>query len=353
MSNRSLIRHFYAWQKTDTALVLATVIHTEGSTYSKAGRHILIRASGEHAGLLSGGCLEGDLAAQARSVFSSGAPRTITYDMRDAADDLWGIGLGCNGMMQILLQRLHNDNDWQPFIALAAAMASTAASTAALVTASDAAVLPPGTCFIDAGGGNWRAASAQDMAPHYPLTGQARSAKLPAIIRHEGPDACEILHWQISPWPRVLLLGAGPDAVPVVQLAAILGWEITVADHRPHYIENSKFTAADRLVLVEPNRINEMLPLDHYSAVVIMSHHIDTDRSYLRQLAASPLSTQSYLGILGPVARRAKLLGELGLTATDFASRLHGPVGLDIGADSPETIALSLISEIQSVGSST
>jgi xanthine/CO dehydrogenase XdhC/CoxF family maturation factor len=84
-----------------------------------------------------------------------------------------------------------------------------------------------------------------------------------------------------------------------------------------------------------------------------MSHQIDTDRSYLRQLAASPLSTQSYVGILGPVARRAKLLGELGLTTTDFASRLHGPVGLDIGADSPETIALSLISEIQSVGSST
>ena len=137
MSNRSLIRCFTEWQQSDTTLVLATVIHTEGSTYSKAGRHILIRANGEHEGLLSGGCLEGDLAEQARSVFATATPRIITYDMRDAADDLWGIGLGCNGMLQILLQRLSPDNNWQPFTAIAAAMSRGTDSTAALVTECD------------------------------------------------------------------------------------------------------------------------------------------------------------------------------------------------------------------------
>ena len=345
MSNRSLIRHFKEWQITDTSLVLATVIHTEGSTYSKAGRHILIRASGEHVGLLSGGCLEGDLADQARSVFATGAPQIITYDMRDAADDLWGIGLGCNGMMQILLQRLSDANRWQPFTALAAAMSRTTPCTAAMITVSDASQMPPGACFIDGGSGRWQAA---DQGAHYPFPDQDLAGTLPTIIRHNDPASCEVLHWRIDPWPRLLLLGAGPDAVPVVQLAAILGWEITVADHRPHYIESAEFSAADRLVLVDANRIDQMLPLDQYSAIVIMSHHIDTDRGYLRQLAGGPLNPDSYLGILGPSARRAKLLGELDLADTDFARRLRGPVGLDIGGDSPETIALSLISEIQS-----
>jgi xanthine dehydrogenase accessory factor len=348
MSNRSLIRRFTEWQTTDTALVLATVIHTEGSTYSKAGRHILIRANGEHEGLISGGCLEGDLAEQARSVFATGAPQSITYDMRDTADDLWGIGLGCNGMMQILLQRLSVENHWQPFTALTEAMTRATASTGALVISSDSAELPPGICFIDDSHGNWQDA-VTDTRHSYPLVNAYLPAALPAIIEHAMPTGnCALLHWQIRPWPRLLLLGAGPDALPVVLLATILGWETTVADHRQHYIESGKFAAADKLHLLEPHRLSEVLSLDQHSAIVVMSHHIETDRRYLQQLADSTLGTASYVGILGPAARRTKLLNELNLSDTDFAKRLRGPVGLDIGADSPETIALSLISEIQS-----
>ena len=346
MSNRSLIRCFTEWQQSDTTLVLATVIHTEGSTYSKAGRHILIRTSGEHEGLLSGGCLEGDLAEQARSVFATATPRTITYDMRDSADDLWGIGLGCNGMLQILLQQLSRDNDWQPFTAIAAAMSRDTDSTGALVTECDSIRLAPGTCFINAGDDKWQVAA--DIAADYPLTQQELPPVLPAIVHSHTPgEHCALLHWRIRPWPRMLLLGAGPDAMPVVQLANILGWEITVVDHRQHYIGSGNFDSADQLLLVDPQKINQTLPLDQYSAVVVMSHHIDTDRCYLQQLAGSQFGAKGYAGILGPAARREKLLGELGLLDTDFAKRLRGPVGLDIGSDSPETIALSLISEIQ------
>jgi xanthine dehydrogenase accessory factor len=350
MSNRSLTRHFIEWQKTDAAMVLATVIYTEGSTYSKAGRHILIRATGEHEGLLSGGCLEGDLAEHARTVLTSGTPRTITYDMRDTADDLWGIGLGCNGMMQILLQRLTADSNWQPFTAITNAMAHTSTSTGMLVTTSATDELQPGTCFIRDSADHWQEAG---TALPKDLEKQEPSAELPATIEYNtatGPYM--LLHWCIQPWPRILLLGAGPDAVPVVQLASILGWEITVADHRLHYIESGQFDAADKLQLVDPTKIIQQLPLELYSAIVIMSHHIDTDRTYLQQLSNNTINELCYIGILGPAARRAKLLSELDLNDSNFANRLHGPVGLDIGSDSPETIALSLISEIQSVLSS-
>lgn len=134
--------------------------------------------------------------------------------------------------------------------------------------------------------------------------------------------------------------------MPVAELARALGWQVTLADHRPHYIEQVPQGAADDVRLIEAARLGEQLQLDRYSAVVVMSHHLETDRTYLLALADV---THDYVGILGPAARKQKLLTELQLADSDFGKRLHGPVGLTIGADSPETIALALLGEIQSL----
>lgn len=342
MSNRFLIEAFGPWRQADATMVLATVIDTAGSTYSKPGRHILINADGQHAGLLSGGCLEGDLAERANSVLASGVPQTVTYDMRDDADDLWGIGLGCNGMMEVLLQRLDASNDWQPFTALAAAMAGATPSTAALVTACDSPAARTGDCYLRTDGTDqWTSSSSTSIQLQEP-------DKLPARITttSDTDGSYSVLYWRIRPWPRLLLLGAGPDAVPVAELARALGWQVTLADHRPHYIEQVPQGAADDVRLIEAARLGEQLQLDRYSAVVVMSHHLETDRTYLLALADV---THDYVGILGPAARKQKLLTELQLADSDFGKRLHGPVGLTIGADSPETIALALLGEIQSL----
>lgn len=326
MSNRALIETFKKWRDEGDPFALVTVIETAGSTYSKQGRHLLIKSNGEHEGLLSGGCLEGDLAEHARSVIDSGEPSIVTYDMRDDADDLWGIGLGCNGMMRMLVQRVSDDSEWEPLAMLTAAMGTNEIHTAALVVESEEPDTPVGMCRVD----------------ELP----AEPASPPKLSRD---DKARTLHWTIYPWTRLLLLGAGPDAVPVVESARTLGWEVTVADHRPHYIDSGGFDSADARLQVIPADISAVLNLG-YHAIVVMSHHLETDRLYLQQLAALQADhLPAYVGILGPRARKQKLLDDLGDAGQELGKRLRGPVGLDIGANSPETIALSLVSEIQAV----
>jgi xanthine/CO dehydrogenase XdhC/CoxF family maturation factor len=140
------------------------------------------------------------------------------------------------------------------------------------------------------------------------------------------------------------VLGGGLDAIPLVSMAAELGWFVTVADHRAGYLARGGFAAAERAVLVEPGRLAATLPLGEFDAIVVMSHHLATDRKYLGELAGVD---SGYLGVLGPRSRRERLLHELVDVAPQLGTRLKGPVGLDIGADSPESIALSILAELQ------
>jgi len=340
MSNRALVGRFHQWRKSGAPLVLATVIQTEGSTYSKAGRQILIRADGDYIGLVSGGCLEGDLAEHARNVIDTGTPVVVTYDMRTGADDLWGMGLGCNGMLKILLQRLSAADNWQPFTDLAAAMSAEQRSIAALVIAGTLANFPIGTHFVCMADGTW-------LGGKQPPGNPAVPAALPAIaVAATQQDQCELLWWTIYPWPRLLLLGAGPDTLPLLECAHTLGWEVTVADHRSHYIAALPAGLADHAHVIVAAELGRQLSPDRYSAVIVMSHHLETDRQYLQQLAHYQVP---YVGLLGPAARKVRLLEELGLQNSEFGARLRGPVGLPIGADTPATIALAILSEIQSV----
>jgi len=340
MSNRKLIESFQQWRQTDSSMALATVIETAGSTYSKAGRQILIRANGQHAGLVSGGCLEGDLAEHAREVIRTGAPVVVTYDMRTEADDLWGMGLGCSGMLKILLQRLSADDNWQPFNDLATAMAAIDHSMVALVVTSTDKKIPPGTTLLGDASGTW--SGARQLPPEFNWP-----QPLPTtVITNTQDGQCELLCWTLHPWPRLLLLGAGPDTVPLLELARTLGWETTVADHRKHYIDALPEHLADHVHIVDAAQLSKQLVLECHTAVVVMSHHLDTDRHYLQQLAQYQ---HRYVGLLGPTARKVRLLEELRLTESGFGKGLRGPVGLSIGADTPATIALAVLAEIQSL----
>ncbi len=126
MGARHLLQSFHAWREAGEPLVLATVYETAGSTYSKAGHRILLAANGDYRGLVSGGCLEGDLAERARAVVQSGQAVAVTYDLRDSADELWGLGVGCNGLLRVFLQPLLRTNDYQPFGAIAERLAGHA-----------------------------------------------------------------------------------------------------------------------------------------------------------------------------------------------------------------------------------
>jgi xanthine dehydrogenase accessory factor len=358
-SLQRLLPLFEREQARHQPLVLATLVRTEGSTYTKPGAHMLITGNGEYAGLLSGGCLEDDLAEHGRAVLATGSARLARYNSRGPEDLLFGLGSGCEGAMDILLQRLDDANDWQPFKRLALAWRAQRAQTLVLVVHSTRPNVPPGT---GAFAGDHQVfglgtAAAMDRGTIESL------CRLAAALPHQNhnqflPQALpgiDLLAMRQLPPTRLLLLGAGPDAQPVAELAAFLGWNVTVIDHRSQYAQAERFPRAAAVLDGGPRALALLLeeagsapgiesrPAS-LSAAIVMSHHLATDRAYLQALAGSSIP---YLGLLGPAARRERLLGDLGAAAAALRPRLRAPVGLDLGAGSPETIALSIIAEIQ------
>jgi xanthine dehydrogenase accessory factor len=294
-------------------LVLATVVRTGGSTYAKPGAHMLIASDGEYAGLLSGGCLEGDLREHAREVAATGQARIVSYDLRTSTDQLFGLGAGCEGAMDILLSRVSAPESWQPLADMAEAYRNAQERHFAFVIGSSNPAYPLGAC---------RAANAAAAVP---------------------PPGVELFVTAVTPPPHLLLLGSGPDARPVATLAAFLGWRITAVDHRAAYLVADRFPPATTLLEVRAADISDVLSRADFSAAIVMSHHLDSDLHYLRALAASRVP---YVGLLGPAARREHLLASLGAEATQLRGRLRAPVGLDIGGRTPESIALSIVSEV-------
>lgn len=314
MSYKVLLKRFNGWRAEGRTLVLGTVVGTAGSTYTKAGHRVLLTADGDCEGLVSGGCLENDLAEHARQVAASGQARVITYDLRADGEELFGLAIGCDGLLRILLQRLTPAEGYEPLTSIAAVLLGETPVHCAILLANHGS-LALGTTLIGV--------DRQNDQPEW--------------------AGAEILRTTIAPLPRLLVLGAGQDAVPVVALADTLGWRVTLVDHRPAYLARPGFDVADVRLCAPAAELAERVVLRSFAAALVMSHHLPADRSYLAALADSPLP---YIGLLGPPGRRDRLLRELGAAATGLGDRLHGPAGLDIGADSPEAIALSILAEV-------
>jgi xanthine/CO dehydrogenase XdhC/CoxF family maturation factor len=317
----------------DRPRVLATVVTTIGSTYRKAGARMLIMADGEFVGLLSGGCLEEDLKSHAQQVFASGVPRAIEYDMRGPDDLIYGIGGGCEGAMRVLLEPA--DPGSRAATALAAAgNATRAGQRTSLVIVHQSRDLQLGTH-----------SAAAPLPAKLVAAGQQALAHC-ASRRYESEDGgqrTQALIQFLAPPPCLLVCGAGPDAEPVVGAACALGWRVTVVDHRPAYAVASRFPGAE-VRLADVGSLRAAVDIERCHAAVVMSHHLRSDASYLRELAEA--GAPAYVGLLGPTARRSRLAKELGATADKLAARIRGPVGLDIGATTPEGIALAIIGEI-------
>jgi xanthine/CO dehydrogenase XdhC/CoxF family maturation factor len=317
-------------------LVLATITATVGSTYRKAGAQMLIAADGSAAGLLSGGCLESDLMERARSVLS-GAPVVAHYDTRSSDDLIWGIGLGCEGAMTILLTRLDRANDYQPFAFIVDCRRRGVPGNFALVTQSTNAAYPLGRAFRS----DSRTSVPAGVADVLHGTTSLRAATTVET------DGATFLIAPVELPPRLLVLGAGPDAMPLVEIAGLMNWHVTVLDHRPAYAVAERFPRAQRVALNPAADLAKELHAARYDAAIVMSHHLLSDQAYLAALAGHP--SIPYVGLLGPAPRRARLMQEIGDRSPGLAGRLHGPIGLDIGARTPETIALAIVSEIQAV----
>ncbi len=309
-------------------LVAAFVIATEGSTYRKPGALMLLSSSGARCSLLSGGCLEGDLHEHAQRLLASD-DRVLErhYDGRGSDDPVWGLGLGCEGAMRILLWRLDAGSSLTLLRGWLSAAIRREPALLEIDLASGDGALSVGSALGGALGGDADGASSVGVLPPGRATLRDGSFAVAAARA-----------------PALLLCGAGPDAEPVVRMASQVGWQVTVVDHRPAYVEAARFQDAVRIVTVDAADPGAVVALDGFDAAVVMSHNLVADGRYLAALAISAIP---YVGLLGPAARRERLYAELGSLAEALRPRLRAPVGLDLGGASPEAIAFSIVAELQ------
>lgn len=293
--------------------VLATLVSVEGSSYRRPGARLLVQADGRRIGSISGGCLEEDVMARAARVQATGEADAVVYDTTSENDLVWGVGLGCHGVVRVLLEKVAPSPPW------VRAMAKNFAArrpTALAVTHAGAEKAAWGTQLAAPG----------DCA-----------------------DPERLFLDVVAPPPALVIFGAGDDAQPLARLAAELGWQIAVADPRAAFATAERFPGATRFVAPADQLVEKVAPGADVLAVV-MTHHYVHDLPVLKALLQRPLA---YLGLLGPRKRAEKILGDIEQAGTRLTAaqraQLHAPVGLDLGADSPEQVALSIIAEMQLV----
>jgi xanthine dehydrogenase accessory factor len=290
------------------------VIATGGSTYSKAGNLMLVDGNGDYHGMVSGGCLEGDLAEQARAAMAARCARFVTYDLA-SDDELFGLGVGCEGRMDLLVQPLAAADAYEPLSTILSALEADRSVEVGVATAASS--YAAGACYLQASSG----VSALGIEP----------------------GASEHVARFLLRAPRqVLLLGAGQDIDPLVDFCRALGWCVTAVDHRAAQLQRLAGRCKTHCIPVADFQAG--MPLDDFDAAVVMSHNIRNDRSYLRALAASAIP---FVGLLGPPQRRDRLMDELGGAAEKLQDRLHAPVGTRIGGRGPAAIALEIAVELQ------
>jgi len=297
--------------------VLATIVNTEGATYQKIGTMMLINNQGKCSGLLSGGCLEADIALHAANVLKSGLTTVLHYDLSGDADLLWGLGLGCEGKIDILLMPLSQQNNHMGFAKM---LSQVLNGQQGFFLQAINAGKPPQAWFLTN-------QEAVDEVLENSLT----------CTSHR------FINIPITPPLSVLICGAGPDAAPVVKFAHELGWQVSLWDHRRQSLAQPAFEQVHNKRKVRPEYI-EPTDLKGFHAAVVMTHNLENDQQYLAKLIASNLD---YIGLLGPMTRRDKLLENIGLSFSQVCANVFGPIGLDIGGRSPQAIALSIVAQIQ------
>jgi xanthine/CO dehydrogenase XdhC/CoxF family maturation factor len=336
--NERLLGAIRSIRRAGQRAALATVVRVRGSAYRREGARIIVREDGSYECLLSGGCLEPAVAEVAAQVIETGRPVIKEYDLD--ADSVWSLGIGCSGAVDIYIERLEDDpitNEWL-----------------AILDCADAAVLVKGLSGT----------VGRLLVREREASGSLGDAKLDedaidrARVRMRAPFAASgserigraELFLDVSlPPPELVIFGAGPDAEPLARLGWELGFTVIVVDAREAFLTADRFPHA-ALVSAHFNRFHEAVVLRERSFGVIMNHHLERDRESLRFALGSPAA---YIGVLGPRSRFNTLLAALreqGIVLDPtIVSRVHSPVGLALGAESPEEIAVSILGEMLAI----
>jgi xanthine dehydrogenase accessory factor len=350
---KDIITAFDAAHKAGRQTALATVVHVEGSSYRRAGARMLITEDGQLTGAISGGCLEGDALRKARLVMAQNKPMLVTYDTTDDDDAKFGVGLGCNGIIQIMIEPIVAGKEANPIDLFKLFLSKREPIVLiTLFTMNDKQAAQPGTCLL-LNKDEQITGTFPDEAIKEALLEDARH-----VLAHGNSVTKTYLYGDrftcfielMQPAISLVIFGAGNDAIPLMQIAAALGWIIDIVDGRANYAIPEKFPLANRIIVSKPENILQHIRIDKRTVIILMTHNYNYDACVLKQLL--PLGIP-YIGVLGPKKRLQRMLEEFadeGLkNPPEQLESVFGPAGLDIGSENADEIALSIIAEMQAV----
>lgn len=333
------------------AMVLATVVKVEGSSYRRPGARMLVTEDGQMTGAISGGCLEGDALKKAILAIHQRKNRLVSYDTNTDEGSAIGLQLGCNGIVHILFEYVDLERRDHPIALLRRLLQQRKEALLITSFSTDKQREQIGTHLLIAGSEE-NTLSLKSQLPileeHINVAKTKRQSVL-ALIEEEG-QRYEILIEYIAPTVHLVVVGAGNDAQPVVEMAHLLGWETTVVDGRASHVNATRFPQASQLIVAPATGIITKMSVDPWTVFVLMTHNYSYDLTLLKELMHS---ATIYIGSLGPKTKLLRMFDDIhqaGITiAESQKDKIYGPVGLDIGAETSAEIALAIIAEIKAV----
>jgi xanthine dehydrogenase accessory factor len=351
---REIIKSYDAAVRAGKRSALAAVVHLDGSSYRRPGARMLVSDEGELTGAISGGCLEGDALRKALHVLNQQQSKLITYDTSDEDDATIGIQLGCAGIIQVLFEPIDSNNPDNPIQLLRKAVAvRQKAVVVTLFSLENKRNEQPGTCLLMEANGNISGRIPYPEIESYVMEDiQLAFREEKSAFRQYVGNECSVTAFIefLKPAVSLVVVGAGNDAIPMMQIADTVGWDVRVVDGRNTHAKPERFVSACQVLVSKPEKVLEQIPMDDQTVFVMMTHNYNYDLAMLRVLLHKDIP---YIGMLGPRKKMDRMLDALrdeGMAITDeMLSKVYGPVGLEIGAETAEEIALSIIAEIQAV----
>lgn len=337
---QQIIETYSAYLGSGKNAALATVVKVEGSAYRRPGARMLIMEDGKWKGSISGGCLEGDALKKARTVMNGQEVELITYDTREkGAHDLY-LGLGCHGKIEILLEPLKAEHPANPILSLRSFLERDQQAVLATIIRGEQSCLGSRGLWyeqeaIPAGWEEYAEGFFQAM----------EKGKSVNMLFEEGDAQTEIFFEYLNPGIELYVFGAGFDVVPISEMAKVLGWKVFVYDNCVAHLAPKRIPKANSLNFIDFCSLPKNFSPGRFSAALVMSHSYKFDANALQFLLDKNIP---YVGLMGPRKRFERMQEEFpSLSAYELGKRLHNPIGLDIGAETPEEIALSIVSEIK------
>lgn len=351
---REIIKAYIDCIAAGKRVALASVVHLDGSSYRRPGARMLVNDEGQLTGAISGGCLEGDALRKAMLVIAQQHSKLVTYDTTDEEDVSFGVQLGCAGIIQVLFEPIDANAKINPVKLLQKAIAKRQKSVLVTLFSTEEKNKPQaGTCLL--------AEEDNTITGDIPFADikEAVLKDVQQVLKSQSSVFKNYITKNISvtafieflqPAVSLVVVGAGNDAIPVVNIADSIGWEARVVDGRNTHAKPERFVSACQVLVSKPEHVLEQIPIDAQTVFVLMTHNYNYDLAMLKALLER---NATYIGLLGPKKKLERMLDELkekGMMLTEKQlNSIYGPVGLEIGAETAEEIALSIIAEIKAV----